>query len=258
MKYTGSLKWGTGVNPIHGQHSDSGPVGRNLAPGPYTGLSADTGLIDEQFGYTPEDHLWDGGYGVNLQFMQAHPNWGDPDSHAQTGNFPNWGETGIDYRSLKIGTDAKEGMAQVLPNETVSEGWINKPHGSILDSRTSDVSQYEINTSWRQRDLSKGNDSATARGTDDPRHPIATRLVGMKVKYFSGGKRHEDMMPRSQDAHPRPWLYRQTDDGIPPGYLGANTMVVNEPIQREVPADVYQGDSEVASYGADDVYTEGW
>jgi hypothetical protein len=258
LKYTGSLKWGTGVNPIHGQHSDSGPVGRNLAPGPYSGLAPDTGLIDDMFGYTPEDHLWDGGYGVDLSFMEAHPNLGDPDSHGQTGQFPDWGKNGIDYRSMKIGTNAREQMAQVLPNEDVAMGWTNKVHGDILDARSSDPSQYEIMTSWRQRELVKTNDSALARGTDDPRHSIATRLTGMKVRNYPGGQRHVDMTPVTQDSHPRPWLYRQTDDGIPPGWLGANNMVVNEPIQREVPADVYQGLSEVANYGADNVYTEGW
>lgn len=254
QSYIGARKWGTGVNAVHGRNTNPG---RGTAPGDgYSGMSD---LASYDFGYTPEDSVYADGYGVDLQFMQAHPNWGDPDSHARTGQFPDWGHNGIEYRSLKIGTNVKETEAWLLPNETVNEGWINKEHGDILDSRTADDSQLFIQTSDRQRNLSKDNDRAVQRGTDEARTPIATRLVGMKVKEYSGGKRHEDMTPVTQDAHPRPWLYRSTADGVPAGdqWLPANAWDQTTPLTREVPADVEQGPS-ATSITADDVWTEGW
>lgn len=260
--YVGAKKWGTGINPVHSQRSVTN-VGRNLAPGPYDGSPLESqGLADlaSDFGYTDEDFAMTG-EGVDLGFMEAHPNLDVPPKHrAQSGMFPAWGNgpfpvsQGTTYRSLKIGTAWKEQIPQQQPYGSVSEGWINKEHGEINDAETSDPNQYEIQTSMRQRDLSKTNDSAMLRGTDDPRHSIATRLVGIKVKEYSGGKRHEEMLPKEQLERPRPWLHRR--GGTAP-YEGVNDMYVSEPMIREIPKDAYQGPNDTQIEG-DSVWSEDW
>jgi hypothetical protein len=259
QSYAGAKKWGTGINPIHSQR-EQGDVGRNLAPGAYNGVALESaGLVDTgmEYGYTPED-LEMMGEGVDLSFMEAHPNLGAPDSHAQTGDFPSWGKgrypipQGTFYRALKIGMAWKEQIPQQQPSTTVSEGWTNKTHGEVNDAETSDPNQYEIWTSMRQRDLTKTNDSAVLRGTDDARSGIATRLTGIKVKNFSGGVRHEEMTPKEQVERPRPWLYRTAGTGP---MFGVNDMYVSDPITREVPPDAYQGPT-TAELATDDVWTE--
>jgi len=261
QSYVGAKKWGTGINPVHSQTSSTN-VGRNLAPGPYDGTPLEAnGLVDlaSDFGYTDEDFAMTG-EDVDLSFMEAHPGLDAPDSHAQTGMFPSWGNgkfpipQGTTYRSYKIGSAWKEQIPQQQPYGSVSEGWLNKEHGEVNDAGISDPSQYEIQTSMRQRDLSKGNDSATMRGTDDPRHTIATRLTGIKVKEFSGGKRHEEMAPREQLERPRGWLHRTAGTGP---YEGVNDMYVSEPLMREIPKDAYQGPNDT-DIGGDDVWSEDW
>jgi hypothetical protein len=247
--YIGAGKWGTGVNPVHAVRGGNDKVGRNLAPGAYeSGMLHSSGLVETgyEFGYTDEDLELGSD---DISWMEAHPNLGAPDSHAQTGMFPQWGNgadplpNGTKYRALKIGTSVREQEMRVNPYGTVNEGWINKSHGPILDSRTSDPSQYDVTSSMRQRDLAKGNEKAVARDTDDPRHPIQSRIVGMKEKIWSGGKRHEEMLPREQEYGPRPWSYRSAGVGW---VYGVNDMYVSEPIKRELPMDVNQGQSEVS------------
>lgn len=259
QSYVGARKWGTGINPVHSQPSSTN-IGRNLAPGPYDGTPLESaGLVElaSDFGYTDEDFAMTG-EDVDLTFMEAHPNLGAPDTHAQTGMFPSWGKGrypipgGTTWRSYKIGSSWKEQIPQQQPYGSVSEGWLNKEHGQINDAGTSDPSQYELWTSMRQRDLSKGNESAQLRGTDDPRSSIPTRLVGIKVKEFSGGKRHEEMTPKEQLERPRPWLHRT--GGVAPMY-GVNDMYVSEPMIREIPVDPYQGRNAVDIEG-DQVWSE--
>lgn len=242
--YAGPAKWGTGVNPIHGTR---GGPGRNIAPGPYN-PGPNTGLVSYDYGFTPEDDTYY--VGADHSFMDAHPNLDDPNSHAQTGGFPPYGPRragvsgGTNWRSYKVGMAWKEQEAQVLPSGTVNAGWLNKPHGEILDARSADDAQLLVQTSYRQRDLSKGNDLAQIRGTDDARTPIATRLVGMKAKTYAGEYRHDEMTPREINQGARPFLFRTAGTAGPPS--GVNDMYVSEPMTREVPADVYQGQSEVA------------
>ena len=47
---------------------------------------------------------------------------------------------------------------------------------------------------------------------------------------------------RTQEYRPRAWAYRTA--GVGP-HEGVNDMYTAQPRKREVPADVYQGDSEV-------------
>jgi hypothetical protein len=243
--YVGAKKWGTGINPVHSQPSSTN-IGRGLGSGPYDGTPLESsGLVDlaSDFGFTAEDFAMTG-EGVDLSFMEYHPNLGDPDSHSQTGMYPAWGPgsvpvaQGTTWRSYKMGSAWKEQIPQQVNYGSATEGWTNKEHGEVNDAGTSDPSQYTINTSMSQRDLSKGNDSAQTRGTDDARHSIATRLTGIKIKNYSGGKRHEEMEPKEQIERPRPWLHRAVGTG---GYTGVNDMYVSEPLLREIPKDAYQG-----------------
>jgi hypothetical protein len=263
----GAQKWGTGINPVHAQKYGNNDVGRNLAPGAYNGVALEEhGIVDSgnlgytgyEFGFTAEDLEMTGG--ADFSFMEAHPNLDVPPTHhGQTGQFPSWGKGGdpipggTAYRSLKIGSAWKEQIPQQQPYGTVGEGWINKPHGEINDSRISDESQLIIQTSMMQRDLTKTNDLAVARGTDDPRSGIATRLQGMKEKFWSGGIRHEQMMPKEQNERARPWLYRTAGVGE---YEGVNDMYVAVPYVRAIPPDAYQGQVVDDLSNVDDVWTD--
>jgi hypothetical protein len=263
QSYVGARKWGTGINPVHSQHYGNVDVGRNLAPGEYNSASLETsGLVTFDFGYVPEDAAYDE-MPVDLSFMQAHPNLGDPSVRANVGEFPSWGKggdplpNGTAYRSYKIGTAWKEQIPQQQPSETVSEGWLNKVHNPVpLDSEVSDESQLYMQTSMVQRDKIKGNESAVVRGTDESRSEIASRIVGMQTPVYSGGQRHEDMYPKDQDTRYRPWAFRTAGTG-PVSWMEPNAMVVTEPITRDVPADVNQGPLETADNTGSDYTAEG-
>lgn len=252
--YTGARKWGTGINPIHSVKGGPQYKGRNIAPGTYNAdLLDNAGLVAYDFGFMPEDQAYE--YpAVDMSYLKDHPNWGAPDPHGTTGSFPprtgqNNLPSGIAYRARKMARPWNEGMPNTAPNGTVGEGWLNKEHGEILDSRISDSSQYTVWTSERQRDLSKGNDVAVVRGTDDARHVIASRITGMKVRIWPDGKRHEEMENKTQEYRPRPWKYRSA--GVGP-YEGINDMHVSIPRRRDIPADVDQGTAEVETVEVSD------
>lgn len=257
QSYAGARKWGTGVNPIHAKRE--GYEGRNIAPGNIT--QPDPGLITE-FEFGEDDGLYVGV--VDLTFMEAHPNWGDPKTHRTVTNMPAYGPgsaptpQGTRKRIRMEGMSYKEGHTNAQPAGPAGEGWENKVHGVELDARTSDQRQYEIQTSMAQRDLPRENVNAQLRGTDDARESIAPRHVGMKVKSYSGGQRHEDMFPFQQEYRPRPWRFRGAGTG-PVAWMDVNAENPVTPRTRDVPADVYQGDSETAVTADDAIGTdEGW
>jgi hypothetical protein len=262
--YSGAKRWGTGIHPVHAEHGEGPPLRTwNRQPGPSTPSDqpgeVSTALTDmEQWGYTPDDI-------PNLElysYWDERPNWGDDEAsyRGSTDDMPSYGRQhggtprGTAFRALQAGVPLERETPVQIPNETVSEGWLNKEHGNILDARTSDQSQYERQTSMQQLHVSRNNTLATLRGTDDPREPIATRLTGMKVKEWSGGERHYDMLPYSQDVMYRPFMYRTagTDD---PVKMGPNEMYVSVPVQRDAPPDPYLGQTEdtLDNYG----YQEG-
>jgi hypothetical protein len=248
QNYSGARKWGTGINPIHASTDDG--TGRVLAPGdaPY-GLPPDSPLIAEQYGYCVEDLAATG----NFNFMEEHPNW-DEDAQRGSSDLPAWGHrhgppSGTRLRTLKRGMSEKETEAQQNPNETVSEGWTNKQHGAVLDSLQSDPAQLYVQASSTQRDETRVNTAAQLRGTDAERSSIGSRIPGMKVKNFSTGQRLDDMTPWTQDLIWRVFTVRTAGTGDPVA-MQPNEMYVSQPMQREVPADVYQGDSETSgNYG---------
>jgi hypothetical protein len=132
-----------------------------------------------------------------------------------------------------------------VPNETVAEGWTDKvlAQAEPADSRPSDDSQYTMQTSMAQRYLSRNNDHAMARGTDDSRTDIPSRVAGQKRYIAAGGERHYDMTPREQDYILRPWVGRTA--GTPPEqWLDGQDMYVSTAIQRQPPSDPYLGGNE--------------
>lgn len=250
VDYEGAKVWGTGINPIHSQHDDG--TGRVIAPMTYEPGNDDPGI---DYGYCFEDMVG----GVAPAYMNDHPNWGSKDTRSNTGDYPRWGMDGNEYpldpvASPPMGTGIRaynHGFLTRLtrplqvPSETVTEGYRHKEHGGVSDSRVSDDSQYTINTSMRQRDLSRNNEHAVTRGTDDPREPIKSRITG-KRRYVpsSSPERHYDMTPREQDYILRPFVTR-TAGTAPEQWLEGQEMFVQEPIQRQPPSDPFLGENAI-------------
>lgn len=166
-----------------------------------------------------------------------------------------WGAAQATYnrlRSMRAGqgegdTPGPRGTSSEIPTETVSEGWINKaatgfdmgeaPDDYVL---TSDPSQYEIQTSMTQRHKQMVNDRAVARGTDEERTSIASRIAPMKLKVYSGEERHYDMFPYQIDDIPRPFYFRTAGTG-PQEYMETNDQWIRTPLQRTPPPDPSMG-----------------
>jgi hypothetical protein len=169
--------------------------------------------------------------------MDSYPPWGP---HIPTG--------GTVFRGISEGAAVRRNIPISYPTETVTEGWDNKTSGDVADAETSDPSQYERQTSMQQVNPAAGrnNDKAVARGTDDARAKIMTRLTGQKIKPWSTGERLQDMFPYQQDTIIRPFWYRQMGTGDP-SQMQPNEMYVSVPIQREPPPDPYLGPQETDS-----------
>ena len=153
---------------------------------------------------------------------------------------------------------AQRGVSSVIPMETVNEGWVNKGSsgdiapGEVPDDNItiSSTNQYERNTSMQQRHKTLNNERAMERGTDEARTDVASRIVAMKVKYFSGQEpfvpgqpdtyRAYDMFPYQIDDIPRPFTYRTAGTG-PQGYLTVNEQFMRTPLQRQPPPDPSMG-----------------
>jgi hypothetical protein len=289
-EYVGALRWGTGINPIHAI-PDSGSretgIKENLLP-----LGADDGsgaivpeelLGPEAWGYASDDmSSWAGAEAY--EYVAAdHPGWGEPtegrpDRESIHPGWPSWGPHGAhdqefplagypggdELRAQSHGSAVENARAIAVPTRGWRGGWLNKAHGAVERAETSDPSQYEVATSLVQLDKTRVNDAAAARGTDDPRAPIGTRLTGQKEKHYAksfrmgGGPGTPDMGQQGQNLPFRPWFYRSA--GLPPPpntFYG--TMSGNEPIERTLPADagesviLQEAPADDGTYG----YTEG-
>lgn len=263
QSYVGARKWGTGINPVHAKHWDS-TLGRErqthdpLPSNEYHGLT-DTYMVG-----------WDE-YEVNeppmeqMDELNRHPSWEEQSPRSDTPGYPSWGmgadalPKGTALRARKWAMPWREGHVNAQVAGEAGDGWRNKEFNPVYNpARVSDPSQYEVQTSMRQLDLSKVNDAAVLRGTDDPRSPIASRVIGMKEKVWPGGIRHEDMFPRQHEAPHRPFRYRTA--GVGPwqqsGWNDVNEMYVSEPIQRTLPPDVNMGSTETAYTGLADYDSE--
>lgn len=276
--YTGAMRWGTGINPIHAKRD----------PQRHPDITREPLGATEWSGAVPEEILgplqW--GYGYDDQFyageeyrylVEDHPNWGEdsagrpdragviqqPGAYPQPEGWPSWGPHwddnpvdgfpvagppgGAAVRSYSDGLDAERRRAMAVPTPGVSGGWLNKARQEQNEAVTSAPAQYEITTSMRQVHGVMANDRAARRGTDDPRATITTRTAGMKVKQFAasfgmgGGPGAPDMRPCSQDLMYRPFYFRSA--GLPPAEAHTwNEMEQRQPLQRVIPPDPYQGD----------------
>lgn len=288
--YSGAMRWGTGINPIHAQRDPvhhpltsriplRPPVQDNYVPEEIIGPS--------QWGYHAEDMY----IGEDYEYLREdHPNWGDsiqgrPDRTGaifeaglmpQSEGWPSWGPHGNNdgdfplpsgpgggvVRSHSSQLDLERQRAIAVPTPGVSGGWKNKLAGDELGSQTSSQKQYEIRTSMAQRHNKMLNERASRRGTDEPRSSIASRIVGPKIREFGkslamgGGPGTPDMRPRSQEIMYRPFYFRSA--GVPPTEQHfMNTMEQRTPYQRQVPPDPYQGDYAGSTVPADYGYSTG-
>lgn len=273
-QYAGATRWGTGINPIHAIRDQGPGRGGTREPLGSTGPSdaVDTSLTDPAlYGYEGEDTQFYAGEDYRY-LADDHPNWdqgtvGRADRNGvimiegvqpdPTG-FPSWGPHwddnpvdgfpvagppgGAELRSQAEGTDLENLRAIAVPTQGYTGGWLNKAHGEVSSQVDSDPAQLLITTSEVQLHQVRVNSSAVARGTDDPRASIATRLTGQKVRSFAkssgmgGGPGTPDMAPVTQNLPYRPWFFRSA--AVPPKpdtYYG--TMTGFAPIERIPPVD---------------------
>jgi hypothetical protein len=276
-EYTGALRWGTGINPVHSVR-DPGTrvtgVKENLLPlgAGEEGADVPESLLGpEMWGYSAEEAA---AYpGEDYRYLEDdHPNWGDneagrPDRDGdifiegvlpQLEGWPSWGPHfddnpvdgfpvagppgGGEVRAYSDGAEIENSRAIAVPTRGWRGGWLNKAHGPVEEAETSDPRQYEMTTSMTQLHQTRVNDAAVTRGTDDPRAPIATRLTGQKVKHFAmsegmGGG------PGTPDMRPQPQdlPYRPwfyRSAGLPPPPdTFYGTMTAFDPIERTLPVD---------------------
>jgi hypothetical protein len=198
-----------------------------------------------------------------IQEMGDRPAWGDATAQEKVrrdaSTMPPWGKSGAMMRAIRGGAEryrrfheSGSGYAPItaeqpnsFPTETVSEGWLNKTTSFVAESSPSDVSQYEVQTSMRQRFGTRDNKRATLRETDEERATIASRVEPMVEKVWSTGERSYDMFPYQIDQIERPFRNRTAGVG------NADWMVANEynvitPVQRTPPPDPAMGVPEVS------------
>jgi hypothetical protein len=206
------------------------------------------------------------------QYMDDRPTWGNDSDNQEIRSNANtmasWGTSGLAMLAKRAGSHRFRRNAQQRligqgdgyqpvsaepsnsnPTETVSEGWLNKATSFTAYASPSDPSQYEVQTSMRQRFGTRDNNRAQARGTDDARSKIASRVEPMIEKVWSTGERLYDMFPYQSDQIQRPFRYRTAGVG-PAEWMIANEYSAVTPVQRTPPPDPTAGTPEVSSeYG---------
>jgi hypothetical protein len=304
VDYDGAAKWGTGINPVHGTYNNQGRPTTSREPlvhgDPQTDAVPEEILGPVMWGYADEDAAYYGGEDYRY-LVDDHANWGEdlqdgtprPDRDGQImqeGEFPqpegwpSWGPHevseadwvsgspnsgppgGAVIRSYSDGSEVEALHGIAVPTPGWRGGWVNKAHGPVEEAEPSDPSQYEITTSMAQLHQTRVNTAAAARGTDDPRAPIETRLTGQKIRvyagdfYGGGGPGTPDMRTQAQDLPYRPWFYRSAALPPPPDTT-YGTMTMFDPIERSLPADAGEtvviqepvdGGDETFGYAAED------
>jgi hypothetical protein len=244
--------WGTGINPVHELYGSAPRPGVSQLEGtvtpPFEGVAQD--LVPEEFwGYTAEDFQ-----GAGYFVRDDRPGWDvapeDSVNRQSTEGHPSWNATGAAktrFRSAMDGAFSKfRGKLPranfQIPDETVSEGWVNKATGPRpANAVVSDPSQYEMQTSMTQRYRARNNNLAVLRSTDDARAHINSRVTNPIVKVYSQGDRDYDMFPRQQHAtYERDFYYRTAGTGVQ-GEMTANEMWDQSAIERTPPSDPYIG-----------------
>ena len=269
--YVGAEVWGTGINPVHSVYGEGPPLRTSGRNGNVPTVSPAESNDDET---RPQDFYEFNDY--DIAYLDANPydaaitldiddrpQWNEqpPDYRSDTSQYPSWNapqSVNEVYRGQHLGArktwlyNGQEygGGAEPpnsLPSETVSNGWLNKITGLIADAKPSADQQIFIQTSMMQRYRARNNKHAVARGTDDPRTDIQSRVGGQKVKHYSGqdvgSPRYYDMFPYQQDQILRPFRYRTAGTG-PEYYLEPNAMNVQTPIERIPPPDPSVGSPE--------------
>jgi hypothetical protein len=242
----GANRWGSGVNPIHGQRYPQ--YGRGTAPGGSEPVHQElTDTEEDTYGYTPEDSVpW--GHGVATG-TSLRPRLGENDRRNSTqvpSDFPEWGPYragrpgGTQIRSLDRGGDLTH-LSRMSYGETATAGWDNKLHGDEGLAEVSAPSQYVMQTSMVQRNKVREGSQTPSGRASQYMAPIQSRLIGMKSKPMTGDPtRHNAMEPREQTFTIRPWWSRNAGTG-PTGYLKSNDAYTSTPLTRNPPSDPYQG-----------------
>ena len=261
--YTGARKWGTGINPIHGvDFSLDEPTGQKTVqtaqgpnePGPET---LPEGLLNPQdeapeYGYTDEEYasmIW--GYGPSTgtsdrpgsDVSTAQLRFDVPNNWPSMGNVPG-PPGGAMIRQESHGDFAGSVAKLGDKEETVSEGWVNKETGGVVDSTDSNPSTVYMQTSATQRDKVRAGSQRGGGSASEYDAPIGSwrPTWGVRIKPWSGGRRHYDMTPRRQDILIRPFWYRSAGTGYR-DWMAANEAFNYqvEPMQRSPIPDPYAG-----------------
>jgi len=212
-------------------------------------------------GYTDEDYssaLW--GYGQPTGTAERPGMDVSTESARATSDLPPIDQDkpqpgGNDFREQGTPID---GIAKLgYKEETVSEGWLNKAVGGVIDAQTSAPEQYEMQTSMTQRDkVREGSQNPNTGTASEYMAPIGSwrPTWGIREKPWSGGRRHYDMTPRVADMIIRPFLNRRAGTGDV-GWMNANeaTQYQRSPLQRQPVPDPYAG---VPIIGSGNVYEE--
>lgn len=205
------------------------------------------------------------------QYMDDRPAWNEPSEQTRmrsdASTMAPWGRSGAFMRAIREGshryrlnsqeqlTGQGDGYQPISaepsnsnPTETVSEGWLNKVTSFVANAEPSAATQYEVQTSMRQRFGTRDNRRAMMRDTDDERSQIDSRVMPMMEKVYSTGERSYDMFPYQIDQIERPFRNRTAGVG-PAEWMTANEYNAVTAVQRTPPADPSAGVPEVSDYG---------
>lgn len=220
----------------------------------------------DSFGSGPDAPISEGDTAPGVYFnVDQRPAWGEATEQERvrtsTRGQPPWNATGGLFRAFRGGaqryrlyhTDSEytpitAEQPNSFPTETVSEGWLNKVTSFVANASPSDPSQYEVQTSMRQRFGVRNNNRAVMRNTDDARSRIESRVMPMVEKVYSEGERLYDMAPYQIDQMERPFRYRTAGTGRA-DWMETNAYRTITPIERTPPPDPGMGREEVQDYG---------
>lgn len=276
---------------IYGRPGNQNVPSINAAGG---GASQDVTFGPESWGYQEEDWAYLNPTDPIYYYQDDRPAWDEdatgpegmspsfpaakvstPALRSKTDGHPDWGQKsdrGLawfrrQYQGANTYPVNQDGPiaaapANSLPSEDVAVGWKNKwSGGPVAVAEESDASQYVIQTSDVQRFRSRNNRHAVARGTDDERYEIQSRVMPQRTRHYSGqdpdSSRAYDMFPYQQDVILRPFRFRQAGTG-PEYYLEPNAEYGRTPILRNPPPDPTLGvtdDSELSSQDNEYGYT---
>lgn len=282
--YTGALRWGTGINPIHGVRDNPGrvtgsktnlyPLGEPSDGSPEVLIDADDYVCaewegefpypDERFRYQEDFPKWNETTpqfrdAVNSPAMGENLPWGP--AYPESADFPLGGPTMGMERALDVshGDDTEQQHAIAVPTRGLQGGWRNKARSTAALARDEGAQlvgdpaqQWAVNTAQVQGEGLKflDNERALARGTDSPRSSIQSRTAAMRAYSpatsfgMGGGAGTPDMQPYGQTAGLKRPWVVRQPTLPPYEEHTWNEMEQRAPLQRTVPPDPYQGDPE--------------